>query len=165
MTKRIVVADTSPLIAFGRIQEISLLSKVLGKIIIPEAVAEECLIETHRPGASEIQKSIRQKMIEVIPDNKITKNLGLFEVLDEGEACAISLALQLNTGLLIDEKMGRSAAKKLNLKIIGTAGVLLLAKKKKLIKKISPIIAELQNAGYFLSSHLVTEILKQAKEK
>ena len=165
MNSNIIVADASPLIAFGRIKQISLISKTLGKIIIPQAVAGECLVEDHRPGAYEIQRAIEEKIISITPTHKIKVKPGLLEILDNGEANALSLALQLDAGILIDEKLGRDAAKKLNLKTIGTAGVLLLAKKKKLIKNISPIITELKNAGYYLSVELINAVLKQAKEK
>ena len=164
MNNKIIVADASPLIAFGRIKQIPLLAKTLGTIIIPEIVASECLNESHRPGAVEIQQAVHNKIILITPDNEINKNSGLSEILDHGEASAISLALQIEAGLLIDEKIGRDVARKLNLKIIGTAGALLLAKKKKLVNKIAPLIMQLKQSGYYLSSALIAEILKQAKE-
>ena len=38
-----VVADAGPLIAFGRIGKLDLLSQVLGRILMPKAVVDECL--------------------------------------------------------------------------------------------------------------------------
>lgn len=133
-------------------------------IIVPEAVAAECLVDTSRPGASEIQKAIQKKIIKVEANPELDGNHELLTILGKGEAAAITLALKLQTGLLIDERLGRSAAKKLNVKIIGTAGVLLLAKRNKLIDKVSPLIYELKKSGYYLSSELIMEILKKAKE-
>lgn len=154
MANKIVVADASPLIAFGRIKLLSLLSKTLGTIIVPEAVVRECLADISRPGANAIQNAIDKKIIKphINPDTHHYQDL--LDVLGIGEATAIVLASQLQTGILIDEKLGRNAAKKLNLSVIGTAGVLLLAKKKKLINKISPLIFELKNTGYYLSAEL-----------
>lgn len=54
---------------------------------------------------------------------------------------------------------------KKHIKVIGTVGVLLLAKNNKIINKISPLIQALQQSGYFLSTDLINEILKRAKEK
>lgn len=164
MNKKIVIADASPLIAFGRIDRISLLSAVLGNIIIPRAVSDECLVDISRPGASEIQKAIDKKMIHIRDAVDMHQHEILLDLLDVGEATAIALAVQLKAGLLIDEKLGRAAAKKLNLKVIGTAGVLLLAKQKKLIQEISPLILDLKKSGYFLSSTLIEEVLKRADE-
>jgi predicted nucleic acid-binding protein len=56
------------------------------------------------------------------------------------------LAIELQTILLIDEKMARSAVRKLNLKIIGTAGVLFLAKKRKVIDAVLPIIKKTERS-------------------
>lgn len=164
MAKQIIVADTSPLIAFARIDRMVLLSKLFGTIIIPQAVADECLADLSRPGAQDIRKVIDKNLITIHPGVDIQKYATLSDILDNGEICAIALALQLGSGLLIDEKLGRNAAKELGLKIIGTAGVLLLAKQKKMIHSISPLIDELKAAGYYLSDVLTKEILKLAKE-
>lgn len=85
--------------------------------------------------------------------------------LDLGEASAISLALELqNPLLLIDERKARRIAKLLNLKIIGTFGVLLLAKKENKILNLKPIIREMRKFGFRLSDKLVKEILLLANE-
>jgi len=52
----IIIADASPLIAFARIEKISLLVG-LGTIIVPFTVWEECTWEKSRPGALEIIKA------------------------------------------------------------------------------------------------------------
>ena|GEM_PF-5886039 len=49
---------------------------------------------------------------------------------------------------------------KLDIKIIGTVGILLLAKQKSIVTKIEPIILALKNKGYFLSDALIIEVLK-----
>lgn len=163
--KKTVVADASPLIAFGRINLLSVLSNTLGMIIIPQTVADECLADITQPGADQIKKAITKKLIKIQPDVKTNEYYELLDILGKGEAAAIALALKLKAGLLIDEKLGRNAAKKLHLKIIGTAGVLLLAKQHKLITKVSPIIQDLKNSGYYLSTELMKEVLIRAKEK
>lgn len=164
MNKGIIVADASPLIAFGRIDQLIILKKTLGKIIVPEAVLNECLQDSSRPGAVEIQKAINKKIIAHYPNPQPNNHEDLFSLLDIGEANAIILASKLQTGLLIDEKLGRNTAKKLNIPIIGTAGVLVLAKKKKNIKKVKPIIEHLKKAGYYMSHELISEVLRIAKE-
>jgi predicted nucleic acid-binding protein len=49
----------------------------------------------------------------------------------------------------------------LEIKIIGTAGILLLAKDEKIIKSVKPVINDLKNAGYYLSDNLIKEVLKR----
>lgn len=165
MTDKIIIADAGPLIAFGRIKQLSLLSKALGEIIAPLSVVNECISNTSLPGAKEILVAIEKKLI-VSHKNPDTRDYqDLFDILGPGEAAAIVLALQLNAGLLMDEKLGRQTAQKMNLRIIGTSGVLLLAKKKKLIEKVAPLIHELKNAGYYLSKELIKKVLSIANEK
>lgn len=155
-----VVADASPLIAFARIKLLSLLCDALGHIIIPQSVANECVTGTLRLGAYEIQQAMQEKVITVHQDPNPEKSHIFLDILGAGESAAISLALKLKAGLLIDDKMGRNIARKLDLKVIGTAGVLLLAKKKSLIQKVAPFIQDLKKAGYYLSTELISEILK-----
>lgn len=165
LMNKIVIADSGPLIAFARINYLAILTKTLGKVIIPKTVADECLFDMKKPGACNINHAIQKHVIQIYLDEPLNKNLELLEILDAGEAAAIALALKLNAGLLIDEKPGRHIAKKLNLRIIGTAGILLLAKEKQLIVEIAPVIETLKRAGYFFSSPLTQEVLKRAKER
>ncbi len=163
---KFIIADASPLIAFGRINKISLLFDLLGKVIIPEPVASECLTNPLRSGAIAIQHAIDAGIAEIKSHSIHLHNKSVAQYnLGIGETAAISLAISTQHPLLIDEKLGRKVAKQLQIKIIGTAGVLLLAKKKQLIKKISPLLNELKKSGYHLSSELMNEILQQAKEK
>jgi len=160
---KIIIADASPLIAFGSIGKLSVLSDLFGKVVIPEIVATECLIDRTRPGAIAIAKAIDDKLIQV-HSAAIAHVDNALEILDQGEAAAIALAHSLNLPLIIDEKLGRGVAKKLGVKIIGTIGVLLLAKQKKMVKAIKPILLLLKNGRYFLSDALIKEALKRAKE-
>lgn len=160
---KIIIADSSPLIALGSIDGLSILFKLFAKVIIPSVVADECLIDKTKPGAIAIAQAIHEKKIQVhaTDHQKIDDAL---EILDEGEAAAIALARSLHFPLLIDEKLGRDVAKKFDIKIIGTIGVLLLAKQKKLIPAIKPILMQLKNDHYFLSDKLIRETLSRAKE-
>lgn len=163
MSENIIIADAGPLIAFAKIKHINLLAETLGKIIVTKTVLNECTAHSGRPGAKEILDATNKEII-TLHNNPNGNHNALCEILGPGEASAIMLALQLKTGILIDEKLGRKAACKMNLHVIGTAGTLLLAKKKKLIKKVAPIIQELKGAGYFLSKELIHAVLIKAKE-
>lgn len=161
---KVIIADASPLIAFGSIDKLSMLFELFGKVIIPEIVAAECLVDKTRPGAIAIARAIDDKFIE-IHSAVITDIDDVIGLLDPGEAAAIALANSLNLPLIIDEKRGRSVAEKLGIKIIGTIGVLLLSKQKKMIKAIKPILLLLKNSGYYLSDALIKNALKRAREK
>lgn len=163
MTKKIV-ADSGPLISLGKIDRLSLISKLAGKILIPQAVADECLADLSLPGAHAIQKGLDENLIEIYLLPESAKQPILLSLLDKGESEAILLSLYLNIPILIDEKIGRQVARKNGLSIIGIGGLLIAAKKKGLIKKVSPIIKDLQQNGYYLSKELVSEILSKVQE-
>ncbi|HUY00001.1 MAG TPA: DUF3368 domain-containing protein [Candidatus Deferrimicrobium sp.] len=88
----------------------------------------------------------------------------LINLLDEGEAETITLANEMKAPILLDEKKGRKIAKSLNLKIQGTLGILIKAKKSGLINSIKDYILKFITAGYYLDKELINEILKRAGE-
>jgi len=86
-----------------------------------------------------------------------------------GEASALVLAQQLATQgtaalLLIDEHRGRQAAQHCQVAIIGTAGLLVLAKQAGAVDKLRPLLLALRGGGYFLSDRLVEAVLAQSGE-
>jgi len=90
----------------------------------------------------------------------------LFEPsVDKGEATSIALALETpNSILIIDEKKGRGLAQSLQLEIIGTLKVLLLAKQKGIITSVKPLLVELDHYNFRFSKLLVKEVLIEAGE-
>ena len=88
----------------------------------------------------------------------------LTELLDRGEAEAIVLAQSEEAKLLIDERKGRAVARRRGVTVIGTGGVLLLAKRADVIDQIAPILDELASHGYRLSDGLRGELLLLAGE-
>ena len=90
----------------------------------------------------------------------------LLSTLDKGEAEAIALAKQEASDiLLIDELLGRKIAKKHGLKVIGTGGILVEAKRRGLIPLLKPMLDELIKYRYRIDVNLYNEMLKRAGEK
>ena len=86
--------------------------------------------------------------------------------LDQGEAEVLALAEEYHARLvIIDENRGRRYAQRLKLPLTGTIGVLLLAKEQKLIPALAPLLAQLKDAGLYLSPLLVTKTLQMANEE
>ncbi len=160
---RAVVADAGPLIAFGRIGRLDLLPGVLGEVLVPEAVLAECLVEPLRPGAVAIQSAVDQGILALAKDPDPTHPA--FAVLGAGESTAIRLALKLSVPVLMDEKSGRKIAASLGVRVIGSAGVLLAAKERRLVDSVEPLLDSFRNSGYHLSDALVQAILVRAHER
>lgn len=148
MSRETIIADASCLIVLQNIQELSLLQKLFGKVLITKEVNEEFGID--------LPEWINVKTVQ----SQTQKN-ALSLILDKGEASSIALCLETdNSFLIIDEKKGRRVAQELNLKIIGTLGLILMAKEKGFVDSIENLLEKLENAGFWLSPNLKAKILE-----
>ena len=86
--------------------------------------------------------------------------------LDVGEAAAVTLAFQLKADvLLIDEKLGREAARRMGLSVAGALGELVHAKLAGWIPNVTDEIRRLRlEAGFFVHAEVERFILSQAGE-
>lgn len=103
------ICDPSTLIALARIDQLSLLERLYGQVIIPESVFREVLKES-KPGAEEIKKATYIK-VEKVQDRTVVQML--LANLGEGEAEVLILAKEKRADVvLIDEKKARKMARK-----------------------------------------------------
>ena len=80
----------------------------------------------------------------------------LLKKFDKGEASSIALALETKNSLvIIDEIKGRKIAASYDLEIIGTIGILILAKNKGLIKDLIHTVQKLQKNGFRVSDKII----------
>ncbi|MDO7887054.1 DUF3368 domain-containing protein [Hymenobacter cheonanensis] len=85
--------------------------------------------------------------------------------LDAGEHSALALALELSDCFLIlDDNAARRAANQLALAFTGTAGLLVLAKKRGIIPAVRPLLEELRTAGMWLSDQVAERVCRAAGE-
>ncbi len=62
------------------------------------------------------------------------------------------------------DRAARRCAETLNIKTLGTGGILVLAKRRGLIQNVSLELKKLTGAGLWLSDEIIDVILKQADE-
>ncbi len=162
----ILISDTGPLIALAKIGKIDLLKNLVWKtVFIPPMVQRE-LWGKMGPESAEIESALND-FIQITslknPDTRIemaTANL------DEGEKQVIISGALVDEEviLLLDDQRGRNIANNLDIPVMGTVGILLLAKRYGLIEQVLPLVHELREKGYWLSDALVKHALKVAEE-
>jgi uncharacterized protein len=151
-----IVSNTGPIIGLAKIEKLDLL-KILGKeIVIPPYVYKE-LFGKIGPEAAQIEDALRE-FIRVMPINLLDppRERSLVE-LDEGERQAILLVWSFGKDnlLLMDDYAGRKAAKDLKIEVTGLIGLLLLAKERGLVEKVTPLIEKMRTSGYWLSDEVM----------
>jgi uncharacterized protein len=155
-----VVSDTTAISNLLHIGQLQLLRALFGKVLVPQQVLNEL------DAVAGFTEAISNAEYIIAVNCSITLvSLQQNDTLDEGEKAAISYAVDKAADLLIiDELNGRKAATALGLDIIGTIGILLLAKKKKILKTIKQHLGDLRENGFWISEKIYLEALKLANE-
>ena len=154
-----IVSDASPLIVLLKTNNLFILKDLFEKITIPTAVYKEIT-------AKEQEKIIFDKIewIETRNIKNTQENVLLEKLIDKGEAEAIVLAKELKTTLLLDDAKARKYAKLLNVEVIGTLGLLKIAKNRGVIPSVKKIISDMLAEGYYIEDKLITQILEDVGE-
>lgn len=150
MTDR-TVADSSCLIVLERIGRLDILPRVFGSVLIPEAVAKE------------VGFSAPWLEIQVVRNNPVEARIR--SQLGAGEAAAIVLTIEVAPSrIILDDRRARRVAEQLGVSMIGTPGLLVLAKRRAMLDQVSPVLTAMRNAGFYVSKELVERTLRAAGE-
>lgn len=152
-----IVSDAGPIIIFARIGRLSLLSRITGSLLIPDAVYDEIVItKGGMPGAVAVAQAAWIQKASV-SDRSVMD--GLPNALHDGEREAIVLAKERGAQLLIDEIRARRAAIQLGIDVIGTLRLLAAAKQLGFIDLARPIVVQMQSQGYRFDRILISRFL------
>ena len=89
----------------------------------------------------------------------------LVSELGQGESEVLVLGKELEADLLVlDDSRARGAAVSAGFRIVGLAGLLLLAKQRNLVQNVRPLFEELKDKNFRLSEKIMRTILKKAGE-
>ena len=146
-----IISDSTCLIALDRIGQLTLLKQLFEQIYVPTAV--------HR----EFGKKVNWIKVTSVHNPIAIKTLMI--QIDAGESEVIALALEMQDCVaILDDKKARRIAQDIGLKITGTVGLLLKAKKDGVIDKIKPLLDQLNEAGFHVGESLYQNVLRLAKE-
>ena len=157
----IIICDSSPLIALSIIDKLDLLTILFKDVFVPVSVFNE-VSKQGKPESQRIAEWAQDKVTATI-HKQLMQSFSL--LLDVGESEAMSLYFEKKADfLLIDEKKGRKIAVYNNMNVVGSLGVLLLAKQKGLIALIKPLLDKLQQSYIRISNELYLKTLHLADE-
>ena len=150
----IVVPDAGPLIYLAGAGKLDLLLGLYRRVVVPLVVYQEVVVAgAGMVGAAELSAAAWIEVADAPPDPTLARTL------DRVEAAAIPLAERLRATLLCDDAAGRTEARRRGLPVVGTLGVLKLAKDRGFLESIRPVIETMRAAGMYVSEALVREIL------
>jgi len=159
----LVVSNASPLITLAKIGQFDLLLKLFGRIVIPQEVYDEVVLHSAgEPGAVETRDAGWVDVKPVADDLAVSL---LREDLGAGESAAIVLAQMTGAALLLlDDALARRKAERVGLTVIGTLGILLMAKQADLVKAVQPLLDVLRKTDFRVSARVLDEVLARAGE-
>ena len=156
-----VIVNSTPVIGLANIGKLDVLRQMYGTITIPQAVFDEI-----KSPSVQRQVNANRDWIVVEQINDASQKQMYRAKLHAGEVEVMILAQEKKADLVIlDDHAAKKTAKFLGLRVIGTLGILVLAKKRGYIKEVSPILDALKRDGFFVSDDLCDLVLKQADEK
>lgn len=150
--------NASPLICLGKLGHLDWLNALAAEVVIPSGVATE--IETgpaddaarawlRASGASHVRAS------REIPEEIVGWDLG------RGESEVLTWA-RAHPGYIavLDDRAARRCASVFNVPVLGTVGILMRAKQRNLIPKLSVVLDEAAKVGLYISSAVRREALR-----
>ena len=162
-TEQVIVADSSPLIGLARIGRLDLLRRSASRIILPPAVWDEVTSQSYQAPGSEAIKAA--SWLEIVTPQNSAAIASLKMLVDRGEAEAIALAQSTESCLLlVDDSRARRVAQQLEVRVLGTIGLLRRSLKAGWIPKLRPELEALQSNGIYIRQKLFDMVLADVGE-
>lgn len=157
-----VIADTGPINYLVCIDQIAVLPKLYGLLIIPPSVRDELsrnrAPETVRSWIANPPDWLQVRTPTSEPDAELTA-----AELDIGERDAILLAQELGAAeLIVDDMEGRKEAARRHIHFIGTLGVLQVAATRGLLN-LKDALARLRATSFYMNQELIDRLLAEAE--
>lgn len=158
-----LVINTGPLLALiAAIGDLSFIEQLYRRVLVPYEVCREIAAGgTSGFGISAFDNAdFFEKRTKPMHVSSFLQN-----VLDIGEASVIQLALDEKVRTVcIDEGMGRRIARLNGLKLTGSIGVLIRAKREGFVFSMQEAITRMQTHGIYLSQNVINFALNQIEK-
>jgi len=157
------VVNASPIISLCSINKASFLIELCDELLIPKGVAEEIDRGTEDDPA---KIWLQQFGATYIKDaGPIEPFLRAWD-LGQGETEVINWA-RTNPGWtpILDDRAARNCVQSLNRRVLGTIGIIIMAKKEHKIEAVNPLLNQLDQIGFRISRNLIDAAAVIAGEK
>jgi uncharacterized protein len=150
------VFDSSPLIFLDALGYISLLPKLFEVWVTPTVIAE-LTAQPNKPGASVVHLAwLRQAETR---DTQVLEQVSSLN-LGAGETSSIALALETESAVVLDDALARKRARRLNLSVVGTVGIVMLLHRHELVEgTLESDLERLVTQGMWLGETLIAELV------
>jgi len=157
-----VVVNASPLIILFKSGLAELLPRLCAEVLVPGAAWDEVLAGgTDDLAAQSLPVVSWVRRVEVTVTNPIIRDWNL----GAGETEVLNLAHVLpGYRAMVDDAAARACARTLGIPVIGTGGLLVIAKRRGLITSVADALQTVRDAGLWLSDDLVQLLKQQAGE-
>lgn len=157
-----VIVDTSPLQYLHQLGLLELLPDFYGEILIPESVVREIAAGRALGVALPELATLRWIKVRRVVGLAV---LPLVSDLGAGEREVLALALEADHPLVVlDDALARRVARRLDLTLTGTLGLLLKAKQAGRIARLEPLLDRLETLNFRLDQATRASVLSLAGE-
>ena len=157
-----VICDTSPIQYLYQLELLDVLQALATNVIVPPAVVEE-LAQGRDLGVPLPDLTTLDWVTVRQPSSQLA--VALVTELGPGETEVLMLGLEYREGVVVlDDALARRMAEALGLRLTGTLGVLLDAKRAGLVPAVGPLLDRLQALRFRLAPHTRAAVLELAGE-
>ena len=158
-----VIVNSTPLIILSNINHLDLLKKIYSDIYIPEAVFNE-VTEKEDSACQQIKNNMG--WIHVCKITNESQKRMYQAKLHAGEVEVMILAQEKPEAdlVILDDNAAKKTAKFLGLKVTGSLGVILKAKKMDIIKDVTSLMNQLISNGFYITKKIYDLVKSEAGE-
>lgn len=161
MTRRRWIVNASPVIFLEKVGALELLKQLADEVAIPASVHLE--VAAGGRGLTDSPPIELPQWLILYDDLPLPPEIAGWD-LGAGESQVLAHALISGDEAVLDDLQGRHCARALGVATTGTLGVILRAKRQKIVPAARPLVEQLLLKGLYLSRDLVESTLREVGE-
>jgi predicted nucleic acid-binding protein len=158
-----VIVNSTPLIILSNINQLNLLKDLYSEIYIPETVFKE-VTEKADSACQQIKENTDWIHVCKIKDESQKRMYQAKLHAGEVEVMILAQEKPVSDLVILDDNAAKKTAKFLGLKVTGSLGVILKAKKTGLIKEVAPLMNQLISNGFYITKEIYDLVKSEAGE-